>query len=63
MHYLWRPSLKDPNDDMVIELAVSARCDMIVAHKLKDFRDVPEQFGASVLTPKSFLRILEEHLG
>src|SRR5687767_2878921 len=26
IYYLWRPFLKDPMDDMVLELAVSAQC-------------------------------------
>jgi len=26
--YLWRPFLKDPEDDMLLELAVSAECDI-----------------------------------
>jgi hypothetical protein len=26
IYYLWRPLLKDPGDDMVLELAVTANC-------------------------------------
>ena len=28
--FLWRPFLKDPKDDMVLELAVEATCDYVV---------------------------------
>ena len=36
--YLWRPFLKDPDDDMVLECAVAAKCSHIVTHNVKDFR-------------------------
>jgi putative PIN family toxin of toxin-antitoxin system len=57
--YLWRPFLKDLKDDMVLELAVSARCDFIVTYNQRDFEGV-EQFGISVITLKEFLRKIGE---
>ena len=53
--FLWRPFLKDPKDDMVLELAVEAQCDYIVTFNLKDFAGC-EQFGVATLTPQAFLR-------
>lgn len=53
--YLWRPFLKDPKDDMILELAVSAQCDVIVTYNQKDFVGI-EQFGIEVMTPKVFLQ-------
>ncbi len=35
--YLCRPWLKDPKDDMVLELAVAAQCEYIITYNLKDF--------------------------
>lgn len=35
--YLWRPVLRDPKDDMVLQLAVAASCDSIVTYNQKDF--------------------------
>ena len=55
--YLWRPFLKDPKDDMVLELAVTSRCDFIVTYNQSDFQGV-EQFGLSAVTPKVFLQII-----
>jgi putative PIN family toxin of toxin-antitoxin system len=52
--YLWRPILKDPKDDMVLELAVGAGCDFIVTFNQTDFEGA-EQFGLQVVTPKEFL--------
>lgn len=53
--YLWRPFLKDSKDDMVLELAVTANCDYIVTYNKKDFEQVKEQFGISIVTPNEFL--------
>ena len=53
--FLWRPFLKDPKDDMVLELAVEAQCDFIITFNQKDFVG-SEQFGIVALTPQEFLR-------
>jgi predicted nucleic acid-binding protein len=52
--YLWRPHLPDPKDDMVLELAVAARCQTIVTFNLRDFAGT-DQFGISVARPGDFL--------
>ena len=57
--YLWRPFLKDPKDDMVLELAVSAGCDFIVTYNQRDFEGA-EQFGIGIITPKEFLQKIGE---
>jgi predicted nucleic acid-binding protein len=57
IHFLWRPFLKDPHDDMILELAAGAGCDFIVTHNIRDFRDI-EQFGVKAITPREFLRII-----
>lgn len=53
--FLWRPFLKDPKDDMVLELAVEAQCEYIVTFNQKDFVG-SDQFGIAVVTPQEFLR-------
>ena len=55
IYYLWRPILKDPKDDMVLELAVTAQCQYIVTYNIKDFRGV-EQFGIEAISAKDFLK-------
>lgn len=52
--YLWRPLLRDPNDDMVVEVAVAGGCDCIVTFNGRDFAGV-EKFGIRVITPREFL--------
>ena len=53
--YLWRPLLKDPKDDMVLELAVASKSDYIVTYNIKDFEG-SQLFGIRVLTAKQFLK-------
>lgn len=57
--YLWRPFLRDPKDDMVLEVAVEAGCEFIVTHNLRDFVGI-DRFGLRAVTPGEFLRILEK---
>ncbi|MCI0444283.1 putative toxin-antitoxin system toxin component, PIN family [bacterium] len=57
--YLWRPFLKDPNDDFVLELAVGSQSDFIITFNKVDFRGV-EKFGIRVATPKEFLAMIGE---
>ena len=59
IHYLWRPQLRDPSDDMLLELAVAAGCDYIITYNLKDFKGV-EQFGIAAITLKEFLEQIGE---
>jgi putative PIN family toxin of toxin-antitoxin system len=53
--FLWRPFLRDPKDDMVLELAVAAGCEFIVTFNPRHFVGC-EQFGIEVVTPKAFLQ-------
>ena len=54
--YLWRPCLKDPQDDMVLELAVQSQSRFIVTFNIKDFRK-SELFGITAITPQQFLAL------
>ncbi len=57
--YLWRPFLQDPKDDMVLELAVTANCGLIITYNKKDFEGA-DRFGIRVVTPKEFLEEIGE---
>ncbi|MBM4297832.1 MAG: putative toxin-antitoxin system toxin component, PIN family, partial [Deltaproteobacteria bacterium] len=50
IHFLWRPTLPDPNDDMVLEVAVHGGCDAIVTYNVEDFRGA-ELFGIKIIRP------------
>ena len=54
IYYLWRPFLRDPKDDMVLELAVAAGCQTIVSYNAQDFRG-SERFGMLVVSAKELL--------
>ena len=56
--FLWRPYLPDPSDDMLLELAVTARCDFIVTYNTRDFISI-ERFAIRAIEPGEFLR----HIG
>jgi putative PIN family toxin of toxin-antitoxin system len=53
--FLWRPYLRDPKDDMVLELAVAAGCDSVITHNTRDFIGI-EKFGIRAITPAEFLK-------
>jgi putative PIN family toxin of toxin-antitoxin system len=55
VYYLWRPFLRDPKDDMVLELAVSSNAESIVTYNREDFKGA-NQFGVKVITPKALLQ-------
>jgi len=55
IHFLWRPRLKDPDDEMILELAVGAGCEYIVTYNKEDFPGV-EAFGIDLVTAKELLQ-------
>jgi len=54
--FLWRPCLKDPKDDLVLEVAVKSQCEYIITFNKKDFVG-SEKFGIEVVTPYEFMTI------
>ena len=58
IYYRWRPFLKDPKDDHVLELAVASKSNCIATYNIKDFRS-SEKFGVKVITPKQLLEVLQ----
>ncbi len=57
VHFLWRPFLRDPDDDMVLECAVASGSRFIVTHNTKDFKRAPE-LKVQAITPGDFLKLL-----
>lgn len=57
--YLWRPYLKDPFDDHVLELALASESDYIVNYNKKDLMKA-EHLGIKVIDAKEFLEILRK---
>jgi putative PIN family toxin of toxin-antitoxin system len=57
IYFLWRPFLADADDDMVLELALAARCQYIITHNVSDFVGA-EQLGVAALSPGNFLNLI-----
>lgn len=55
-HFLWRPQLRDPDDEMVLEAAVNGGADAIVTFNHVDFLPAAPRFGIDVVPPGSILR-------
>ena len=55
IYYTWRPFLSDPDDDMVLEVAVASGSAAIVTFNKHDFRGC-ERFGLRLLTPAELLK-------
>ena len=59
VHFLWRPRLPDPMDDMVLEAAVNGGCSMLVTHNIRDFAGA-DALGVRPCTPVQCLAALKE---
>jgi putative PIN family toxin of toxin-antitoxin system len=58
LNFLWRPQLRDPADEMILEAAVNGKAAAVVTHNVRDFRPATTQFGVQTLTPAEFLKEL-----
>lgn len=54
VHFLWRPFLKGPKDDLVLELAVASQSTEIVTYNIRDFEGTA-RLGVRVLRPAELL--------
>lgn len=54
-HFIWRPQLRDPGDEMVLEAAVNGQAELLVTFNRRHFRDVPARFGIDAVLPKQAL--------
>jgi putative PIN family toxin of toxin-antitoxin system len=55
-----RPLSIDPADDMVLDVAINGRVDVIVTNNMKHLHEPGARFGISILTPGAFLQRLAE---
>ena len=59
VHFLWRPTLSDPSDDMLLELAVAANATYIITFNIADFK-AARQFNIKIIKPRDFLTLIGE---
>lgn len=58
VYFLWRPQLRDPNNELVLKAAVNAAADFLITHNLRDFA-ASSRFAVRVVTPGQFLKHLD----
>jgi predicted nucleic acid-binding protein len=56
--FLWRPTLPDPADDMVLETAVNGGADLLVTLNLKHFQKAASRFEIEIVSPVEAVRLL-----
>ena len=56
VHYLWRPQLRDPADELVLEAAVNAQADALLSFNLRHFEAAAARFGLRTARPGDFLK-------
>jgi putative PIN family toxin of toxin-antitoxin system len=56
VHYKWRPQLRDPGDEMVLEAAINGRAAALVTHNLRDLAEAGKAFGIPVIRPGDALK-------
>jgi predicted nucleic acid-binding protein len=56
---LWRPQLRDPDDDMVLEAAINGQAHRLVTFNRRHFAGVVGRFGIVVCSPKEVLLAME----
>jgi putative PIN family toxin of toxin-antitoxin system len=57
--FLWRPILKDPEDDMILGLGIKANCQYIITYNKRDLEGA-SNFGIKLATAKEFLQIINK---
>ncbi|MFW0778504.1 MAG: putative toxin-antitoxin system toxin component, PIN family [Rickettsiales bacterium] len=57
IYYLWRPNLKDEDDNFLIELAVAGNGKYVVTNNTRDINSAELSFkDLKIVTPEAFLR-------
>jgi len=57
-YFLWRPFLRDPDDELVLEAAINGRADVLVTFNVGDYFPAAQYFRLEVLRPAELLRRL-----
>lgn len=59
VYYLWRPILRDPYDDHLLEVAVAADSKWIITYNVRYFEPT-RTFGIAAVKPGKFIEMLED---
>jgi putative PIN family toxin of toxin-antitoxin system len=58
IYYIWRPNLKDENDNFLVELAVASGAEAIITYNTKDFKNSQLIFNHKIITPENLIKEL-----
>ena len=61
LRFLWRPQLKDPADEMVLETAVNGDADRLVTFNARHLAEAAREFGIRVMRPCDAWREIRKH--
>jgi putative PIN family toxin of toxin-antitoxin system len=53
--FVWRPQVRDPDDEAIMDAAINAGAAAIVTFNLRDFGIAPPRFGIDCLLPREAL--------
>ncbi|MBD2326719.1 putative toxin-antitoxin system toxin component, PIN family [Alkalinema sp. FACHB-956] len=56
IYFQWRPQLRDPNDEMVLECAINVNARGIVTFNQRDFLPAATQFGIELIQPRDLVK-------
>jgi predicted nucleic acid-binding protein len=57
----FRPLSSDPNDDMILDLAINGHAEAVITKNAKHFGAAGGRFGIPILSPAEFLRQERRH--
>lgn len=57
--FSWRPFLPDPDDDMLVELAIASNVNYIITSNLRDVSPA-ESLGIRVMEPGTFIKHIQK---
>src|ERR1039458_8730715 len=59
VRFLWRPQVRDPSDEMVLEAAINGHADALVTYNIRDFALAGKRFAVPILTPPDLLKMVK----
>jgi putative PIN family toxin of toxin-antitoxin system len=62
LDFLWRPMLRDADDEMVIETAMNGGAGLVITFNERNFVPAASAFGIEVVRPAVLLKLLEKDL-
>ena len=60
--FFWRQLLRDADDDMVLETALSGHADLLVTFNQRDFEPGSSALGIDVVSPREALKRIKEEI-